>query len=80
MKSARNLMGVTDEHINACTIPYNGEVEVCDDASIANRPQIRVEFHFVRRMNTYGTEQVRQDRLGRSMLGYAVPYQALTAC
>lgn len=67
---ARNVMDVMDDQINAWRIPENREVEVCDDAYIAKLPKIRAKLRYVRSMSTCWTEQVRQERRCRSMLGY----------
>lgn len=80
MELARNLMDVTDEQLERWLLPEgNGDLKLMDEAYVSNRPQLRAEFRYVKRTSSYWGEQVRQERRCRSMLGYAVPYQAFTA-
>lgn len=86
MELVCSLMDVTEEQLDAWRIGDEGEPSVSDNAYVSARPQLLVDFRYPQRLSSDAaqqrnnwSEQVRQERRCRSMLGYAGPYQSLTA-
>lgn len=78
-------MDLTEDQLDAWRINADGEPAVLDDAYVSVRPHLRAELRYVQRLSgevicerIYWSEQIRQNRGCRSMLGYEGSYLTLT--